>query len=708
MRRGRIDAPSVESCDEARSHVSAGDLLKRILVGRPLRSEQMPETLLPKWLALPVFASDPLSSVAYATEEIVLVLAFGGASYLIYAKWVAFVIAVLLAIVVVSYRQTCHAYPDGGGAFAVSLDNFGANAALTAASALLVDYVMTVAVSVVAGVVAITSAVPSLSGDAVELSVAAVGVLMVANLRGLKESGRAFAVPTYLFVTLTYVMIAAGIVKHLSGHLPDAATAAEHIHQQVKVGGLLTLSLFLKAFASGCTALTGVEAISNGVPAFRKPKARNAANTLAIMGVLSVSMFGGITVLTLTMHAHASSTGNPSVISQVAAGVFGGHAFLFYAYQAATAGILILAANTAFNGFPVLSSILAQSRYLPRQLHNRGDKLVFSNGILLLGGFAIALIVGFDANIDKLIQLYIIGVFTSFTLSQAGMVRRWNRLGRTAASSDRRRIAMSRAVNLIGAAATGVVLVIVLYTKVTHGAWIAIVAMVVLFITMKAIRRHYDDVATELEVQAAARPTLPSRNYAVVLVSRLHLPTMRAIAYAAATRPTTIEAVTVRIDDEDVQRLQDEWTRHEIAIPLKILDSPYREMTKPVLDYIRGLRRQSPRDVITVFIPEYVVGRWWEQLLHNQSALRLKARLLFEPGVMVTSVPWQLRSALGGGFGGRPSEAGKGTMAVPTEQTDVAGSPGGGSTLDRSAAATATRGTVAAAVRRADPGDPPG
>ena len=632
----------------------ATDVAKRVLVGRPLRSAQLPETLLPKWLALPVFASDPLSSVAYATEEIVLVLAMGGAAYLVYAKWVAVVIALLLVIVVLSYRQTCYAYASGGGAFAVSLDNFGANAALTAASALLVDYVMTVAVSVVAGVVAITSAAPSLHKYAVEISVASVAVLMVANLRGLKESGRAFAVPTYTFVTLTYLMIVVGVFKDATGHLPDASTAAQHLQQQVKVGGIFTLSLLLKSFASGCTALTGVEAISNGVPAFRKPKSRNAANTLAIMGTLSVTMFAGITLLALRMHSHAQKSGNPSVISQIAAGVFGRHAWLFYLYQAATAGILILAANTAFNGFPVLSSILAQDRYLPRQLHNRGDKLVFSNGILLLGGFAIALIVGFNANIDKLIQLYIIGVFTSFTLSQAGMVRHWNRLQLTTPRERWPRLRLSRAINATGAVATTVVLLVVLYTKVVQGAWIAILAMVVLFATMKGIRRHYDAVSRELDVRDADRPLLPSRNHAIVLVSRLHLPTMRALAYAKGTRPSMLEAVTVRIDDDDVQRLEEQWTQHDIDIPLVILDSPYREMTRPVLDYIRQLRKQSPRDVVTVFIPEYVVGRWWEQLLHNQSALRLKARLLFEPGVMVTSVPWQLRSSAGGPHDGYP------------------------------------------------------
>jgi amino acid transporter len=623
------------------------DGAKRLLVGRPLRSQQLSETLLPKWLALPVFCSDPISSVAYATEEIVLVLAAGGATYLTYSKWVAAAVTLLLVIVIASYRQTCFAYPNGGGAFAVSLDNFGENAALVAAAALLVDYVMTVAVSVVSGVVAITSAAPSLSKHAALISVACVALLMLANLRGVKESGKVFAVPTYSFIALTFLMFAFALVRGLTGHLPDASTAQQQLHRTAHVGGVFTLLLALRAFASGCTALTGVEAISNGVPSFRKPKARNAASTLATMGVLAVTMFVGTTVLALHVHARAQPDGNPSVISQVAVTAFGHRALLFYLYQAATAGILILAANTAFNGFPILSSILAQSRYLPRQLHNRGDKLVFSNGIVLLGGFAIALIVGFDANIDKLIQLYIIGVFTSFTLSQAGMVRHWNRTMPTVSPEQRRRTRVSRLINATGATATAIVLVVVLYSKVANGAWIAILAMIGLFALMKGISRHYRHVSVELDVDAAERPVLPSRNHAVVLVSRVHLPTLRAIAYATATRPSTIEAVTVRVDsdDEDIERLQQAWDRHHIQIPLKILDSPYREMTRPVLDYIRGIRRHSPRDVVTVFIPEYVVGKWWEQLLHNQSALRLKARLLFEPGVMVTSVPWQLRSA---------------------------------------------------------------
>ena len=616
--------------------------MKRLVVGRALRSQQMHETLLPKWLALPVFASDPLSSVAYATEEIVLVLAAGGAAYLTFSKWIAALIAALLVIVVLSYRQTCFAYPNGGGAFAVSLDNFGENAALVAAAALLVDYVMTVAVSVVAGVAGITSAAPGLAEHSVAISVGFVVLLLLANLRGVKESGRVFAIPTYLFVVLTYVMLLVAAIKAGGGSLPDASTASEQLHRTAHVGGLLTLVLLMKAFASGCTALTGVEAISNGVPSFRNPKPRNAANTLTIMGLLSVTMFIGITALAL--HIDARAVGTPTVISQLAAATFGSHAVLFYLYQAATAGILILAANTAYNGFPVLSSILAQHNYLPRQMHNRGDKLVFSNGIILLSLFAIALIIGFAAETDALIHLYIVGVFTSFTLSQAGMVKRWNRLIRTGPPDRRNRMRLLRAMNLVGAIATGLVLGIVIYTKVLEGAWIAITAMVLIFATMKAISRHYGAIASELDIAASSKPVLPPRNHALILVSKLHLPTMRAISYAKATRPDTLQALTIQIDEAETSQLLDDWSRHDIDIPLVILESPYREVTRPLLEHVREMRRDRPRDVVTVFLPEYVVGRWWEQLLHNQSALRLKARLLFEPGVMVTSVPWQMRS----------------------------------------------------------------
>jgi len=626
---------------------SAPDVMKRLFIGRALASDRMGETLLPKKIALPVFCSDPISSVAYATEQIVLVLgSAGAASYLGLAAPISVAVALLLAIVVASYRQTCYAYPSGGGAYIVSKENLGEKASLTAAAALLVDYVMTVAVSVVSGVVAITSAISALAPHAVELSIVFVVVLAVLNLRGVKEAGTAFALPTYSFVILTFLLIGTGLYRALTGGIPTASSAHLQLEHTAHVGGVFTLLLCLRAFASGCTALTGVEAISNGVPAFKKPKSKNAATTLVIMGALAISMFSGITALALATHARAYTNGSPSVISQIAESVWG-RSVLFFAFQAATAAILILAANTAFSGFPTLASILARDRFLPRQLHNRGDRLAFSNGILVLAGISAALIIGFDANIDKLIQLYIVGVFTSFTLSQLGMVRHWNtELAVTIDGVRRRSIRRSQAINATGGVITGLVLLIVVRYKFLGGAYLAIAAMIAIFFLMRGIRRHYDGVATELTPTTDA-VTLPSRNHAVVLVSKIHAPTLRALAYAKATRPSDLVALTVAVGDEESQQLRADWDAHEISIPLTIIASPFREITSPVLDYISHIRRSSPRDVVTVFIPEYVVGHWWEHLLHNQSALRLKGRLLYQPGVMVTSVPYQLRSSEG-------------------------------------------------------------
>jgi amino acid transporter len=623
------------------------ELLKRLFIGRAIASSRLGETLLPKKIALPVFCSDPISSVAYATEQIVLVLGTAGAAaFLGLAAPIAVAVALLLVVVIASYRQTCFAYPSGGGAYVVSKDNLGERAALTAASALLVDYVMTVAVSVVSGIVAVTSAIRSLEPYAVELSVGAVVLLALVNLRGVKESGTAFAFPTYVFVTLTLLLVATGAYRIFTGSIPEASSAHLPLEHTARVGGFLTVLLTLRAFASGCTALTGVEAISNGVPAFKPPKSRNAAATLVIMGMLSITMFSGITALAISMHARAHPDGNPSVISQIAEGLWGRSA-LFYAFQAATAAILVLAANTAFNGFPTLSSILARDRFLPRQLHNRGDRLAYSNGIVLLALVSALLIIGFDANIEKLIQLYIVGVFTSFTLSQLGMVKHWSKeLAQGPDAVRRRSIRRSQAINSTGAVVTAVVLVIVVRYKFLAGAYLAIGAMIVLFFLMRAIRAHYDAVAGELRPKAAGVP-LPSRNHAVVLVSKLHDPTLRALAYAKATRPHDLTALTVSVDEGDTDGLIREWDERGLDVPLTIVDSPYREITRPVLDYVDRIRRDSPRDVVTVYIPEYVVGRWWEQLLHNQSALRLKTRLLYKPGVMVTSVPYQLRSSVG-------------------------------------------------------------
>ena len=673
------------------------DVLKRLLVGRPVASSRLGETVLSKRLALPVFCSDPISSVAYATEQIVLVLAAGGLAALRATPWVALVVVALLVTVVASYRQTCHAYPSGGGAYVVSRENLGEAASLAAAAALLVDYVMTVAVSVTSGVVAVTSAIPVLSPHAVAISVGLIVVLMLANLRGTRESGRVFAVPTYTFVGLAALMFLWAAVKAVTVGLPPASTAADPLPSSGGLAGLALALLLVRAFASGCTALTGVEAISNGVPSFATPKARNAATTLALMGVIAVVLFGGITVLAVALNARAQPDGDPSVLSQIAAAVYGGSSPLFYLFQAATAAILVLAANTAFNGFPTLASILARDRYLPRQLHNRGDRLVFSNGIVLLAAAAAALIIGFDANLDRLIQLYIIGVFTSFTLSQIGMVRHWQRAlarpratGRPAGphpsatapvraasgvgGGERAGMRRSQAINALGAVFTAVVLVVVFATKVSHGAWIAVAAMIVLFVVMRAVNRYYQRVAAEIAADNdPAGPTLPSRVHAIVLVSRLHKPALRALALARATRPDELDALTLDVDPDDTRDLLDAWDQRNIPVPLTVLEAPYRDLVRPLIAHVKALRREQPHTVVLVFIPEYVLTRWWQQLLHNQSALRFKARLLFTPGVVVVDVPYQLGVGDQGWLGGHRPPPSDATTAEATDADIAAG-----------------------------------
>jgi len=638
-------------------------LTKRLVVGRPVRSDRLGEATLPKRVALPIFASDALSSVAYASQEILLVLALAGTVYLWLAPWVAGLIVLLFAVVIASYRQVVHAYPSGGGDYEVATKNLGRFAGLTVGSALLTDYVLTVAVSVSSGVDNIISAVPDLNRWRVALALGLVALLAAINLRGVRESGTAFATPTYAFAAGALIMVGTGILRALFGSRPVAESAGWHLQPEAGYTALGTFGfvfLALRAFSSGCTALTGVEAIANGVPAFRPPKSRNAATTLLALGALAITLFSGVTALALISKVHIAGhacdlIGFPgncetdpqrTVIAQIASAVFGGDSSVgFYYMQAVTALILILAANTAFNGFPLLGSVLAQDRYLPRQLHTRGDRLVFSNGIVLLAGFAALLIYAFHADVTRLIQLYIVGVFTSFTLGQSGMVRHWNRALRSERDpTARRRMMRSRAINFTGATFTGVVLIIVTITKFALGAWIVIVAMPIIFLTMRGINRHYTSVSAEL-VPETDGSTLPSRVHAVVLVSKVHKPTLRALAYARATRPDSLTALTVNVEDGETRGLQAEWDRLGLPVPLTVIDSPYREITRPVLDYVSHIRRESPRDVVTVFIPEYVVGRWWEHLLHNQSALRLKTRLLFTPGVMVTSVPWQLHSS---------------------------------------------------------------
>jgi amino acid transporter len=621
--------------------------LSRVLLGEPLRTDRLGETLLPKRLALPVFCSDPLSSVAYATEQIVLVLGLGGMALLHLTAWVAAAVVLLLVIVVASYRQTCFAYPNGGGAYTVSRDNLGEDASLVAATALLIDYVLTVAVSVVAGVAAVTSAAPSLAPHAVTLSLACVLILTTVNLRGVKESGRVFAIPTYGFVVAVYAMLAVAFVKIGFGDGITAESAHYELRQTAETGGLLTVFLVLRAFASGCTALTGVEAVSNGIPAFRPPKSKNAAGTLSIMGFLAITMFAGITFLAIEAHVHMAEDTSALIgfhgdsqrtaISQIGLATFGDGA-MFFLLQGFTAAILILAANTAFNGFPVLSSLLGRHEYLPHQLANRGDRLVFSNGIVALAALSAVLIVAFDANVTRLIQLYILGVFLSFTLSQTGMVKHWARELRGTAGAERRSLRRKQLVNGAGAVATGLVFVIVLVTKFAAGAWIVVLAAPILFLVMKAISMHYRTVREELRA-APAGVALPARVHAVVLVSNLLAPTLRALAFAEATGPATIRAVKVAVEGTD-DPLAAEWDERGVPVPLVVVESPYRETVRPVQLYVRQLRRDYPGDAISIIIPEYLVGHWWQNVLHNQTALRLKTRLLFEPWITVTSVPW--------------------------------------------------------------------
>jgi amino acid transporter len=636
-----------------------GIALKRVLVGRPQRSDRLSHTLLPKRIALPVFASDAMSSVAYAPEEIFLTLSAAGLAAYAYSPWVGLAVVVVLLTVVTSYRQVVHAYPSGGGDYEVATVNLGRRAGIGVASALLVDYTLTVAVSISAAAANVGALVPYVGEHKVAFAVAAIVVLTAMNLRGVRESGVAFAVPTYLFMLGVGSMIIWGLTRVLLfGDVVRAPSAdVELLAEGDAFTGLALALLVLRSFTQGCAALTGVEAISNGVPAFRKPKSRNAATTLLLLGVISVSMFSGLIALAhvtdakVAEHPETQIASAPpgyvqqTLVAQLADAVFHDFRIGFVFVVVVTALILVLAANTAYNGFPVLGSILSQDRLLPRQLHTRGDRLAFSNGIVVLAAVAIVLVVGFQAEVTRLIALYTVGVFTSFTLSQAGMLRHWNRLLATETDPVAQlRMKRSRLINGFGGVMTGLVLVVVLITKFTRGAWIAIAAMAVFYVMMQAIRRHYDRVAVEL-VAGETDAVLPSRNHAIVLVSTLHKPTLRALAYARATRPDRLEAVTVNVDDADTKRLMREWDQRKLPVPLKVVESPYREITKPVLDYVKRIRSNNPRDVVTVFIPEYVVGHWWEQILHNQSALRLKGRLLFQPGVMVTSVPWQLRSS---------------------------------------------------------------
>ncbi|HKB24540.1 MAG TPA: APC family permease [Methylomirabilota bacterium] len=604
-------------------------LLKRLLVGAPMPLAQARHERLSKTVALAVFASDPLSSVAYATEEILLVLILAGSAALSYSLPVALGIAALLAVVVISYRQTVAAYPQGGGAYLVAKDNIGIFPALTAAAALLVDYVLTVSVSVVAGIAALTSAAPQLHPYRVVLSIFAVAGIALGNLRGVRESGRLFAAPTYFFVASILATVGYGVVGAMFGLLPEAP-------YEPHAPGLEGLGLFLllRSYAAGCTALTGVEAVSNGVQALKPPEGRNAQTVMTWLGVISITMFLGITYLAFDFGIVPG--GDETVVSKIARRVFG-TGVLYYAVQASTLLILVLAANTSYADFPRLSSILARDRFVPRQFANQGDRLVYSNGILILSGFAIVLIVVFQGDTHALLPLYAIGVFISFTLSQGGMVRRWLRLRE---KGWRWRVW----VNGIGAVVTGIVLLTLAVTKFVEGAWIVVVVIPILVAAFIVMHRHYEEVASELSLEGMEGP--PQFQHTVlILIGDVHRGVVRAVQYARtlAAPSAVVRAVYVETDPANTGRLEEKWARWGLGVPLVVLTSPYRSLLRPFLDYIDQIQARGDDQMVTIVLPEFLPRKWWQHVLHNQTALLIKGALLFRKNTVVADVPYLLK-----------------------------------------------------------------
>jgi amino acid transporter len=635
--------------DEARSP-------KRWLIGEPLASDKLEGQLLPKHLALPIFASDPLSSVAYAPQELLMILLLGGLAFLSFAPPVAAAVVILLVVVVLSYRQLIKAYPSGGGDYEVASKNLGEKAGLVVASALLVDYILTVAVSVASGVDNIISAFPELNPFRVEIAVFFVVVLAAVNLRGVRESSKAFAIPTYLFIVSIAVMVVTGLIRTLLGD-PPVAESADLVVEAESLGQAAFILLLLRAFASGCAALTGVEAISNGVPAFRRPKIKNAQKTLVAMGAIAISLFVGLVTVALIAGVHyidctelvdfvgCGPGDHPqrSLIAQMAAATFGNNTVLFFVIQAATAAVLLLAANTAFNGFPLLGSVLATDRYAPKSLATRGDRLIFSNGVIALSIAATVLLVLFRADVTTLIQLYIIGVFVSFTLGQTGMVRHWWRMLKNGCS-DRASVWRGLVINFIGAIMTASVLIIVTITKFTHGAWIVFVVMPILFLLMLGVNRYYRDVDKEIEADPTTRFGATG-DHAIVLVGRMQKPVLKALDYAIAARHDSIEAVHVSIDDAASEQLEKDWVAQNIKVPLTIIESPYRDISAPLAKYIKSRRAEHGAEVVTVYTPQFIVGHWWENLLHNHKARRIRQKLSLVHGVVIAIVPWLLDSS---------------------------------------------------------------
>ena len=653
--------------DESRVDGEETPIAKRILIGEPLTSEKLDEQLLPKKMALPIFASDALSSVAYAPQELLMILLIGGTALLTLSPWVAVAVVVLLVVVVLSYRQLIKAYPSGGGDYEVASKNLGEVPGVVVAAALLVDYVLTVAVSVASGVDNIISALPELNPFRVEIAVGFVILIVIVNLRGVREASSVFAIPTYVFIGSVALMIVVGLARTFLGDAPRAASADYAVQAETLTQAALIL-LILRAFSSGCSALTGVEAVSNGVPAFRMPKIRNAQTTLTMMGGIAIALFAGLTALALIANVHYAenpchligfdcvNNPQPSLMAQVAAATFGSGSVFFFVIQAATACVLLLAANTAFNGFPLLGSVLARDGYAPKALNTRGDRLVYSNGMIILGIVAIGVLIVYQANLTTLIQLYIIGVFVSFSLGQIGMVKHWRRALRglkdlppeaakqQSAAIERRSAISGLWINSIGAGMTVLVLLIVTITKFTHGAWLVFIAIPILAVLMIGVNRYYRDVEHEIRMDDDVHFG-SSGDVAIVLVNRLQKPVMKAIDYALAANHDKTLAVHVAITDEDAAKLQREWAEHDMPLPLVIIDSPYRTYSSPVSTFIKKYRENNGSAVVTVYLPQFIVGHWWESILHNRRSRRLAQQLMLVHGVSITLVPWLLDSS---------------------------------------------------------------
>ncbi len=600
--------------------------LKRLLVGQPLPTAQARHERLSKVTGLAIFASDNLSSVAYASEEILRVLILAGSGALAFGFPIGVAIAIVIGIVIYSYRQTILAYPQGASDYIVAKDNIGTVAGLTAGSALLIDYTLTVAVSVSAGIAALTSAIPSLFDYRVYLCVGAITIITVGNLRGLRESGKFFALPSYLFIGGFFALIGVGFVRYTLYGAPAAEAAAP-----VEAVAPLTAFLVLRAFASGAVALTGIEAVADGVTAFKPPEVKNARAVLAVLGVIMIVLFLGTTALAGLYDVVPRD--EETVVSQLAWRIFGGGVPYYY-LQIVSMLILILAANTAFADFPRLAYFMARDGYLPRQFANRGDRLVFSNGVVILAVVAAALVAGFHGNTHALIPLYAVGVFTSFTLSQASMVLRWVR-------RRPERWMWKVIINGTGALTTGTVLVVVAATKFLDGAWIVILLIGGFMFTLLAIRSHYDDVAQQLSLEGVEPP--PEMTHSVlVLVGDLHKGVVEALQYARTLSPGA-KAVYVEMDPERTRRLEEKWGAHGLGVPLVVLTSPYRSLLGPLVAYIDHLTAQPGRHVVTIVVPEFIPARWWQHLLHNQTALLIKGSLLFRKNVIVTDVPYHLK-----------------------------------------------------------------